>query len=78
MAATFTTTALCDQWQPPLLCTPIDKKSGDLLWELELPAGVFANPLTYLFEGRQYVAVAFGGGEDVDQIIGLILTGVEP
>ena len=23
-----------------------DKKSGDLLWELELPAGVFANPLT--------------------------------
>jgi len=46
--------------------------------ELELPAGVFANPLTYLFEGRQYVAVALGGGEDVDQIIGLTLTGVEP
>jgi len=31
-----------------------------------------------LFEGRQYVAVALGGGEDVDQIIGLTLTGVEP
>ena len=65
---------------PPYCDTHVSARhtSESVTLELELPAGVFANPLTYLFEGRQYVAVALGGGEDVDQIIGLTLTGVEP
>jgi hypothetical protein len=45
----FTTTDR-DEWQPPLLHA-YDKTSGDLVWEMELPAAVHANPLTHLFAG---------------------------
>jgi quinoprotein glucose dehydrogenase len=38
-----------------------DKKTGELLWETELPAGGFATPCTYEVAGKQYVAVACGG-----------------
>ncbi len=39
-----------------------DKKTGKVLWEYVLPAGGFATPITYSVEGRQYVAIAVGGG----------------
>ncbi len=35
--------------------------SGDLLWEAVLPAGGQAAPMTYRYEGRQYVVIAAGG-----------------
>ena len=38
-----------------------DTLSGDMLWEARLPAGGQASPLTYMHEGRQYVAIAAGG-----------------
>ncbi len=40
-----------------------DKKSGELLWEHELPASGFATPATYQIDGRQYVVIACGGGK---------------
>ena len=40
-----------------------DKRSGDLLWEGELPASGFATPATYEADGRQFVVVAAGGGK---------------
>jgi quinoprotein glucose dehydrogenase len=39
-----------------------DKKTGKVLWEYLLPVGAFATPITYSVEGRQYVAIAVGGG----------------
>ena len=39
-----------------------DKASGKLLWQSKLDAGGYATPCTYTVKGRQYVAVAAGGG----------------
>lgn len=38
-----------------------NKKTGELLWETELPAAAFATPSTYEVDGKQYVVVACGG-----------------
>jgi quinoprotein glucose dehydrogenase len=38
-----------------------DSESGKELWSYELPAGGQAIPMTYLFEGKQYVVIAAGG-----------------
>ena len=40
-----------------------DAKSGELLWQSELPAAGFATPATYRADGRQFVVVAAGGGK---------------
>ncbi len=40
-----------------------DKETGKLLWETLLPAGGNATPCTYEVNGRQYVAIAAGGGK---------------
>ena len=40
-----------------------DKDTGEQLWETRLPASGHATPMTYIGEdGRQYVAIAAGGG----------------
>jgi quinoprotein glucose dehydrogenase len=38
-----------------------DTASGKLLWEVKLPAGGQATPMTYSIGGRQYVVIAAGG-----------------
>ncbi|GMN09743.1 hypothetical protein MTsPCn9_17860 [Croceitalea sp. MTPC9] len=38
-------------------------KSGNLLWESNLPAGGYATPATYEIDGKQYVVIACGGGK---------------
>ncbi|HJS53623.1 MAG TPA: PQQ-binding-like beta-propeller repeat protein, partial [Chitinophagaceae bacterium] len=40
----------------------IDKSTGKILWEYQLPAGGYATPATYSINGRQYVVIAAGGG----------------
>jgi quinoprotein glucose dehydrogenase len=40
-----------------------DKATGALLWEAPLPAAGYATPSTYRVNGRQYVAIACGGGK---------------
>ncbi|RZM29558.1 MAG: pyrroloquinoline quinone-dependent dehydrogenase, partial [Pedobacter sp.] len=40
-----------------------DKKTGDLLWETQLPAAGFATPSTYEVNGKQYVVIACGGAK---------------
>lgn len=40
-----------------------DKRSGKLLWETMLPAGGNATPVVYEVRGKQYVAIAAGGGK---------------
>ncbi|HNR06335.1 MAG TPA: PQQ-binding-like beta-propeller repeat protein [Saprospiraceae bacterium] len=39
-----------------------DKRTGKVLWEYQLPAGGFATPITYEVSGKQYIALAVGGG----------------
>lgn len=39
------------------------KDTGKLLWETTLPAAAFATPCTYEINGRQFIAVACGGGK---------------
>jgi quinoprotein glucose dehydrogenase len=41
-----------------------DKSTGELLWETTLPFAGNATPATYAMNGRQYVAIAAGGGKD--------------
>jgi quinoprotein glucose dehydrogenase len=39
-----------------------EKHSGRVLWEWQLPAGGYATPAVYMQDGREYVAIAAGGG----------------
>jgi quinoprotein glucose dehydrogenase len=40
-----------------------NKRTGKLLWEVQLPAAGFATPSTYKVNGKQYVVIACGGGK---------------
>ncbi len=40
-----------------------NKRTGQLLWEADLPAAGFATPSVYAVDGRQYVVIACGGGK---------------
>ena len=41
-----------------------DKSTGELLWETTLPFPANSTPITYMVNGRQFIAVAAGGGKD--------------
>lgn len=38
----------------------LDAQKGDLLWHFETGSGIDANPVAYMCEGKQYVAIAAG------------------
>lgn len=40
-----------------------NKRTGQLLWEHDLPAAGFATPAVYEKNGRQYIVIACGGGK---------------
>jgi quinoprotein glucose dehydrogenase len=39
-----------------------NKRTGKIVWEYTLPAAGFATPITYEVNGKQYIAIAAGGG----------------
>ena len=39
-----------------------DKATGQILASVDLPAGAIGTPMTYLVDGRQYIALTVGGG----------------
>jgi quinoprotein glucose dehydrogenase len=41
-----------------------DKRTGALLWEAALPFSADATPVTYMIDGRQYVAIFASGGKE--------------
>jgi quinoprotein glucose dehydrogenase len=47
-----------------------DAKSGAELWQGRLPVPGVANPMTYLWKGEQYVAIAAGGHSEAGTSIG--------
>jgi quinoprotein glucose dehydrogenase len=50
-----------------------DKATGAVLWETELPSGTTGAPMTYMFEGKQYVIVPIGGMDHAPEWIALSL-----
>ncbi|WP_036385818.1 PQQ-binding-like beta-propeller repeat protein [Muricauda sp. MAR_2010_75] len=38
-----------------------NSKTGEMVWEYQLPAGAFATPISYSVNGKQYIVVAAGG-----------------
>ncbi len=47
-----------------------DAKSGAELWQGRLPVPGIANPMTYLWNGEQYVVIAAGGHSEIGTTIG--------
>jgi quinoprotein glucose dehydrogenase len=50
-----------------------DKATGAVLWETELDAGTTGAPMTYMFEGKQYVIVPIGSADHEPEWIALSL-----
>ena len=46
-----------------------DKKTGDVVATVELPAHSDGSPITFLHKGRQYLVFALGGRGDVPELI---------
>ncbi|MBI4459937.1 MAG: PQQ-binding-like beta-propeller repeat protein, partial [Acidobacteria bacterium] len=42
----------------------LDAEIGKVLWEIPLSGPVSGYPISYAFSGKQYVAVAVGGGAE--------------
>ena len=43
-----------------------DSKTGKVLWQFQCGAGVNAPPVSYTVSGKQYIAVASGGNNQLD------------
>jgi quinoprotein glucose dehydrogenase len=50
-----------------------DKETGEIVAELELPAGTTGAPITYMHEGKQYIVVAVGGIDEPPEWVALSL-----
>ena len=48
-----------------------DKTTGAIVGSIDLPSGAIGTPMTYLYEGKQYIALTIGG--DVPELIALAL-----
>ena len=48
-----------------------DKATGAVVGSIDLPSGAIGTPMTYLYEGKQYIALTIGG--DVPELIALAL-----
>ena len=50
-----------------------DKASGEVVWETELPGGASGAPMTYMFDGRQYIIVTVGWDDMASELVALAL-----
>jgi quinoprotein glucose dehydrogenase len=50
-----------------------DKATGGVLWETDLPAGTTGAPITYMFQGKQFIVVAIGGIDHPGEFVALSL-----
>ena len=51
----------------------VDKQTGDILAEIDLPANQTGLPFPYEHDGKQYVALFVGGGSEPAELIALAL-----
>ena len=47
-------------WGGGKMFRAFDKATGRVIWEMELPGGTTGAPMTYMFDGKQYIVVATG------------------
>ena len=50
-----------------------DKKTGEVVHEMTLPAGTCGNPMTYMLNGKQYIVVAVGAANFPAELVALSL-----
>jgi quinoprotein glucose dehydrogenase len=50
-----------------------DKRTGEVLWEMELPGGTTGAPMTYMVNNKQYIAVTIGWKDMPAEVIALAL-----
>jgi quinoprotein glucose dehydrogenase len=50
-----------------------DKATGQVIWEMELPSGTTAGPMTYMVKGKQYVLVSVGARDHRPEYVALTL-----
>ena len=46
-----------------------DKRTGDEVASVDLPSGAIGAPMTYMIDGRQYIAVTIGGSPYPELIV---------
>ncbi|MBM3808916.1 MAG: pyrroloquinoline quinone-dependent dehydrogenase [Acidimicrobiia bacterium] len=46
----------------------LDKATGATLWEVDAPGRPLASPMTYMYQGKQYIVVAAGGGLNAELV----------
>ena len=49
----------------------MDKATGELIHQMELPAGTTGIPMTYMANGRQFIVVAIGGRDHFAELVAL-------
>ena len=52
-----------------------DKRTGDVIAEIALPSKASGAPMTYLYEGRQYIVIAVSTQQHPAELVGLALPG---
>ena len=50
-----------------------DKRTGEIVWEKELPGGTTAAPISYMVDGRQYIVATVGWHDMSSEYIALAL-----
>jgi quinoprotein glucose dehydrogenase len=50
-----------------------EKSTGRLIWEMALPGGTTGAPMTYMFNGKQYIVVATGWKGMASELVALAL-----
>ena len=48
-----------------------DAKTGEILWNQRLDGGIVAPPISFEFDGKQYISVVTGWGVDAGRFLGL-------
>ena len=46
----------------------LDKVTGETIYEVELPGIPQGSPMSYMIDGKQYISIAAGGGNDASLI----------
>jgi quinoprotein glucose dehydrogenase len=50
-----------------------DKTTGSVVWEMDLPSGTTAGPMTYMLGGKQYIVVSIGARNHPPEYVALSL-----
>ena len=60
-------------WGGGKMFRAFDKATGQTIWEMELPGGTTGAPMSYMFNGKQYIVVATGWKDTPGELVALAL-----